>query len=120
MFEAIGRYRATDLDAHDRVYREWIRRRLWSGEAVGFVATRGRKALGSGVLWLRENQPRPGSGHLVVPYIMSMFVDPELRRSGVGGRIANSLLRWANRRRFPRVLLHASPSILPKPVTVEG
>jgi GNAT superfamily N-acetyltransferase len=55
------------------------------------------------------SQPRPvllGRGE--VPYILSMYTEPEFRRRGVASRLVREMVRWSKARGYGRVLLHAS------------
>ncbi len=108
MFEAVARYPPEALAQHDRRYRRWISERLRSGRAVGAIAEGPEGPCGSGVAWLREEQPRPGIPHRVVPYLMSIYVVPDQRGRGVGSAVTAWLVRWARARGFQRVVLHAT------------
>jgi GNAT superfamily N-acetyltransferase len=108
MFAAIGGFSEADLEAADLVYRRWIRPRLRSGRAWAVVARARGRAVGSAVVWLRDDQPRPGSPALRIPYILSVFVDPDFRGQGIASGMTQALVGWAARRGYPRVVLHAS------------
>lgn len=108
MFRAIGGFTRPDLDAADPVYRRWIAARLRTGRAVAVVARRGGAPVGSAVAWLREDQPRPGAPRRLVPYLMSVFVEPAERGRGIASRMTVFLLDWARESGYPRTVLHAS------------
>jgi len=108
MFAAIGGFSPADLEASDPVYRRWIRPRLRDGRAGAVVARSGDEPVGSAVIWLREDQPRPGAPKLLVPYIMSVYVDPRFRGLGIATQLTRALIAWAAQRGYFRVLLHAS------------
>jgi GNAT superfamily N-acetyltransferase len=109
MWEAIGGgFSPKELDRHDRAYRGWLRSRLASGSAGAVVAWEGSRAVGSGLVWLREDQPRPGTTRLKMPYILSIFTVPDRRGSGIATGVTRWLVAWARTRGYQRVLLHAS------------
>ncbi|HTT26305.1 MAG TPA: GNAT family N-acetyltransferase [Thermoplasmata archaeon] len=108
MFEAIGGFSAEDLDRADPRYRRWVRGRLANGRAEAVLAWLDGAAIGSAVIWYREDQPRPSSSALRVPYLMSVYVDPAYRGRGIATRLTEFLVARARTRGFPRVLLHAS------------
>lgn len=108
MFFAIGGHTTAELDRADPVYRRWIRARLAERRAVAMLATRQGRPVGSAVLWLREEQPRPGRGPPGLPYVMSVFVAPAERGQGIAGRLTDALVRWARSRGYGRITLHAT------------
>jgi GNAT superfamily N-acetyltransferase len=111
MWLDIGGRLRRDLDRADPVYRRWVRRETAARRFVGFVVedARGRPA-GSGAVWLVPTQPRPGrlGRKPRMPYVMSMFTEPAVRGRGVATRIVREMIRWARRRGYARIFLHAS------------
>lgn len=110
MFEEIGRRTKRAMDLHDRGYRRWARRGMRRREFFAFVVEGpdGRIA-GSGAIWLQPQQPRPGRlmvGRL--PYVLSMYTEPDARGRGVASRLVGRMVRWAAARGYPRIFLHAS------------
>jgi GNAT superfamily N-acetyltransferase len=87
----------------DRRYRAWARAHLKSGTLVGFIAGKAS----SGCVWLQPVQPRPG-GKSHVPYLLSMYTEPEWRGRGLATRIVGAAMRWCRARGFARMSLHAS------------
>ena len=109
MWTAIGHRTESEIRAHDRGYRRWLGPRLRSHEVVGIVAESPRELpLGSGLVWFRPDQPRPGFPRLVTPYILSMFTEPESRGRGIASGIVRRLVRACRDRGYPSVVLHAS------------
>lgn len=109
MWEAIGDHTEVELDAADREYRAWARRRLQTGRLVGFLAeTTDGAIVAGGCVWLRENQPRPGRNDRVIPYLLSMYTEPEHRGHGLATRIVREAIRWSRSRGYARLVLHAS------------
>ena len=109
MWEAIGDHTPEEHDRADAVYRRWARQRLKSGRLVGFlVETRSRHVVAGGCVWLRENQPRPGWEDRTMPYLLSMYTEPEYRGKGLATRIVREAVRWARANGFRRMTLHAS------------
>ncbi len=110
MWEAIGRGTPSELDAHDRRYRSWVRREVRAGRFAAYVAVEpDGTPLGSGGVWLMPAQPRPARRPAErLPYVLSMYTEPRARGRGVASAIVSALVRWSKARRFPRVTLHAS------------
>lgn len=110
MFGEIGGWSEPELDRHDAAYRRWFVRERRARRLFGFVidASDGEPA-GSGVVWLQPSQPRPARlSRCSMPYIMSMFTEREFRGRGVATRLVEEMVRWANRRGYRRIFLHAS------------
>ena len=95
--------------ATEKRTRKWIGDQLSKGNLVGLVvSTADGEVVGSGCIWLREEQPRPTSVRLVVPYLMSMYTVKGFRRQGVASLIVRGALEWCRKKNYERVLLHAS------------
>jgi GNAT superfamily N-acetyltransferase len=110
MFAEIGGRPPKQLRAHDPVYRRWILPRLRSGEIVMLLAqTADHRTVASGGIWFRPEQPRPGAPRTTVPYLFSMFTEPEYRRRGLARRIVRETLRICRKLGYARVVLHAAP-----------
>lgn len=113
MWQAIGTFSKGALEAGDAVYRRWLGRRLRSGEATAFVAeTEGHIPVGSGAVFLRDNDPVPG-GVSAIPHIISMFTDKAWRGRGVATGILKELVTWSKLRGFPGVTLTPAPKARP-------
>lgn len=109
MFAAMRRYTPEAHAIGDRAYRRWLIPRLRSGRFVAWLAvTRAGRAVAGGAVWLREEQPRPGVPAGLVPYLMSMYTESEYRGRGLAMGIVEVAARWARRRGFTWMLLHAS------------
>jgi len=100
---------AKQVEKHRKATRSWIRKQLSGGKLVGLIvkAPDGRVA-GSGCIWIRDEQPRPTSMRLEVPYLMSMYTEKEFRRRGVAKLIVKGALEWCRKHRYDRLVLHAS------------
>src|SRR6058998_2836186 len=109
MWRAIAGHTEPELDAADRVYRAWARHRLQTGKLVGFLAEAPDGSIvAGGCVWLRENQPRPGWEDQSMPYLMSMYTDPQFRGKGLATHIVKEAIRWSRAHGFRRIVLHAS------------
>ena len=109
MWTDIAHHTEAQISDHDLRYRPWAKRRLASGELAGVVAeTREGRAVASGLVWFRAEQPRPDFQGFESPYILSMFTEPAFRGRGVATRIVRELLTICRERGFPNVGLHAS------------
>jgi GNAT superfamily N-acetyltransferase len=97
------------IDEAEGWTREWTRKRLTETKLIGFIIkAKDGKVAGSGCIWLRDEQPRPTNPRMIVPYLMSMYTEPEFRRKGVAKLIVQSALKWCRERGYERVVLHAS------------
>ncbi len=109
MWRDISDRTEAELDAADPVYRRWARQRIQSGGLVGFVAeTSDGTAVASGVVWVRRQQPMPTWADGAVPYLLSMYTEPEHRGRGLATRIVREAVRWAKERGYRVMTLHAS------------
>jgi len=89
--------------------KRWIEAQLSRGSLIGLIVrTDDGEVVGSGCIWLREEQPKPTNMRLVVPYIMSMYTEKKFRRHGVASLIVKGALKWCKKRKYDRVVLHAS------------
>jgi GNAT superfamily N-acetyltransferase len=110
MWEEIGGRSRAELDRADPAYRRWVVRETRAHRFIGFLVEDGRgQVAGSGAVWLQPAQPRPGRlSRLRMPYILSMFTEPEFRGRGVASRIVRAMVRWATLHGYRRIFLHAS------------
>jgi GNAT superfamily N-acetyltransferase len=110
MWEEIGGRTRAELDRADPAYRRWVVRETRAGRFIGFVVEDPRsRVVGSGAVWLQPAQPRPGRlARLQMPYILSMYTEPEFRGRGVASRLVRAMVRWATLRGYRRIFLHAS------------
>ena len=109
MWEAMARFTREEHEAASRTYRRWLRPRLRSGTAAGFIVVEAPSVpVASGVVWLMDAQPRPGWAVTRQAYLMSIFTEPGARRHGHASRITRAAMRWARERRAERISLHAS------------
>jgi GNAT superfamily N-acetyltransferase len=108
MWEDIGGYEAKQLDAHDRLYRRWAREKIRTGKFIAWVAVRGGEVVASGAVWLQPTQPHPKVRLGPVPYLLSMYTEPEHRGNRLASRIVLETMRWARTEGYPRMTLHAS------------
>ena len=103
-----GYKRENELKAADQVYRRWAKERLKTGELIGFIVEADGKLAGSGCIWLRPRQPKPGNTKGVQPYLLSMYTEHAYRGKGVATKIVREAVRWAKAKGFPQMTLHAS------------
>jgi GNAT superfamily N-acetyltransferase len=109
MFAEIGARTPRQLVTHDRVYSRWILPRLRSGDVIVLlVETPDRGVVASGGIWFRPEQPRPEAPKSRVPYLFSMFTEPEYRGRGFARQIVREAVRIARGRGYRRVVLHAA------------
>ncbi len=103
-----GYKKKAELKAADQVYRRWAKERLKTVELIGFVVEADRQTAGSGCVWLRSRQPKPGNAKGVQPYLLSMYTEHPFRGMGVATKIVKEAVRWAKSKGFPQMTLHAS------------
>ena len=109
MFEEMRHPSEAQHRAADSTYRRWARSRLRSGKLRGvLVIAPGGKVAAGGCVWLREVQPAPGRAARVMPYLMSMYTEPEFRRRGLASLIVKDSMNWARKNGYARMTLHAS------------
>ena len=99
----------TEVRVTEKGTRKWIGDQLSRGKLIGLIVrTAGGEVVGSGCIWLREEQPRPTNMSLVVPYLMSMYTVKKFRRQGVASLIVNGALKWCREQKYDGIVLHAS------------
>ncbi len=109
MWEEIHPDRIQTVRESADVVREWVRGLLEQGKYVGFIAELPDGTLaGSGALWLRPEQPRPGRKGAELPYLLSMYTNPGFRNSGVASAIVREAILWSKQNGYYRIYLHAS------------
>jgi GNAT superfamily N-acetyltransferase len=114
MFAEMGGRTHQRLTAHDRVYRRWMGSRLASGELIVLaIEAPGRGIVASGGIWFRPEQPRPETSRQDVPYLLSMYTEPEFRGQGLAARIVREAVRICRRKGYKRITLHAAPRARP-------
>jgi len=98
-----------EVRATERGTRKWIVDKLSQGRLIGFIVRApGGEVAGSGCIWLREEQPRPNTMRLEIPYLMSMYTEKEYRRKGVAKLVVREAIKWCRRHNYDRLSLHAS------------
>ena len=109
MWEDIHDFRRRDLEIGDRAYRKWLVDMIKKGRLFGFVAVANTNRIaGSGCVWLRENQPRPGSFKPLMPYLLSMYTDPKFRRMGIASKIVKEAMKSFKSKGYRTMTLHGS------------
>jgi len=109
MFKEMSRPTAKQLDEMDESYRRWARDLMGRRLFRGYIVMTGRKKVAaSGCVWLREQQPSPGHGPEMVPYVLSVYTEREFRRKGLASMILKESMAWARKKGYPMILLHAS------------
>jgi GNAT superfamily N-acetyltransferase len=110
MWAEIGGSTPRQLAAHGRVYKRWLLPRLASGEVIVLlVEAKNGNVVASGGIWFRDQQPIPKLPQFAVPYLFSMFTEPEFRGRGLAGWIVRESIRISRARGYRRVVLHAAP-----------
>jgi GNAT superfamily N-acetyltransferase len=108
MWRDLGAREQGELDRADKVYAQWARSRMKSGNLMGWVAENDGKVLGGGCVWLQPVQPRPGYKLMIQPYLLSMYTEPRHRGLGVASGVVKKALGWCRKNRFAQLRLHAS------------
>lgn len=107
MWEEMGILPRGGADPSAANYRSWLTARL-GGEVVGWVADDRGRPVASGLLWWQACQPRPRVPSGVIPYLMSLYVEPTARRAGLARAITQAAIERAGAQGHPRIGLHAS------------
>jgi len=108
MWFDMGYKNKAELEAADKSYRRWTKERLKSGELIGFIVESNGQIAGSGCIWLRSRQPKPGNAKGGQPYLLSMYTEHPFRGKGIATKIVRESIRWAKAKGFPQLSLHAS------------
>jgi GNAT superfamily N-acetyltransferase len=109
MFEAIGSVAPTDGPVLEEAVRGYIERAMPAGTFYAWVVECSAGIVAGGGLQLRTLMPRPGyvAGE-PEGLIVSMWTEPDFRRRGLGRRVLEAMLAWAEERGIRRLTLHAS------------
>lgn len=109
MWEDMGIKGDAKLSEADRVYKSWARKQLKNGTLKGWVAeNRDGAVVAGGCLWLRPVQPSPGFSKGLLPYLMSMYTQPDYRGRGIASQIVKEAVRWTKNNGYTSMRLHAS------------
>lgn len=112
MFQGMGYADVPLLAKHEVVFRRWARPLMGSGRLVGFlVETKSSVPLivAGGLVWVRNWQPHPTWARAYVPYLLNVYTHPKFRGRGLATMITHAAMQWARDRKFPHMVLHASP-----------
>lgn len=110
MFEEIRPDKKEYLQDFDTVTEKWIARKLNDSNFLAFIAKNDSgTVVGSGCILIKEDQPRPANLRIQVPYLLSMYTEPEFRGKGVGSMIVRKVIEWSKDNGYDRIDLHASP-----------
>ncbi|MDA4126881.1 MAG: GNAT family N-acetyltransferase [Thaumarchaeota archaeon] len=109
MFEDMHSPPIKDLAIHDVAFPIWARTEIKSRRLFCFlVETDDGRTVGGATLWLREVQPYPGFAGGKIPYLMSVYTEPEFRGRGVATLVTKHAMDWAKENGYPSMSLHAS------------
>ena len=109
MFEDMHSPPSKDHAIHDRAFPGWAKRELRAKKLFCFlVETKDGRTVGGATLWLREVQPYPGFKGGMVPYMMSVYTEPDFRGRGAGTFVIKHTMNWARKHGFHSMSLHAS------------
>jgi len=109
MFDDMHSPPPKDHAIHDKAFPGWARREMRAKRLHCFlVETDDGRTVGGGTLWLREVQPYPGFAGGKIPYLMSVYTEPEFRGKGVATMVTKHAINWAKEHGYPSMTLHAS------------
>jgi GNAT superfamily N-acetyltransferase len=108
MWKTIGMRNKRSLDEADQVYTRWVKSRMKNETLMGWLARARGKVVGGGCVWLQPIQPMPGYNRMLQPYVLSMYTEPSFRGQGVASAIIDEACRWARKKKFPVIRLHAA------------
>jgi GNAT superfamily N-acetyltransferase len=109
MFESMQSFSPEEHAVGDREYRRWAKRLMSKRGFVGWIAeTAAGRPVAGGAVWLREHLPRPGKAAQKIPYLISMYTEPEFRGRGLASRIVKEAMHWSQRNGHAVMTLHAS------------
>ncbi|MGI0090163.1 MAG: GNAT family N-acetyltransferase [Nitrososphaerales archaeon] len=109
MFEDIVRRSPNEHAVADRLYRKWIVDMIRKKRFAAFLAvTEEGGYVAGGCVWIRETQPSPRYPLLRMPYLLSMYTEPEFRGIGLAARIVKVAMNWSKKKGYSMMSLHAS------------
>jgi GNAT superfamily N-acetyltransferase len=110
MLQEIQPRKTNELKKTDSMYRKWLRYMFRKRRIVCFLAINQlQKAVGGGCVWIRDAPPSPWTGsRLRVPYLMSMYTEPNCRGLGIASAIVKCAMAWCKKMKYNRMTLHAS------------
>ncbi len=109
MFEDMHSPPSKDHAVHDNAFPGWAKREIRAKRLFYFLveADDGR-TVGGATLWLREVQPYPGFAGGKIPYLMSVYTEPDSRGKGVATLVIKHAMNWAKEHTYPSMSLLAS------------
>ena len=57
---------------------------------------------------MRNKHPSPWSVSTTMPYLMSVYTEPNFRRKGLATRITKEAMKWCRKKGYSSLSLHAS------------
>ncbi|MHB1907854.1 MAG: GNAT family N-acetyltransferase [Nitrososphaerales archaeon] len=110
MFEDLRHRTRREHLVGDRAYRKFVLEMLARKTFACFVVeTKDREIVASGCVWLRERQPHPGkTSPSKEAYLMSMYTKKEHRGKGFATKIVKEAIKWAKKKGYSSLNLHAS------------
>jgi GNAT superfamily N-acetyltransferase len=101
----------SDDEGYEERFASWyeqeaFRRLNWLAEDDG-------RAVGMMNLVIFERMPRPGSDSGRWGYLANAYVRPDYRNQGIGARLIDAILAYADGRGFARVVLSPSQRAIP-------
>jgi GNAT superfamily N-acetyltransferase len=109
MFMDAGHDDSSVLDLVSERFEPWVKERILQDRYLGWLAViDGRVVAGLGLLLL-DWPPHPlDPSQSLRAYLLNMYVEPEHRRQGIGGRLMELALDEARRRKIRVTALHAT------------
>lgn len=98
---------AATQEEFTRLFSAWARENRASHRCV--IALRGTAVVGMAWLAVVQRVPTPNARRRLSGDVQSVYVRPEERDGGIGGRLVDSVLRLAAQLRLERVTVHSSP-----------
>ena len=109
MFRDMGHADEAALDAMNANFIPWVRRKLESGEYVGWFALAEDGEIVAGVgLWLMDWPPHMVGPGMPRANILNVYTRPDWRRKGLARELIRKALDWCREKGIRTVILHAS------------
>jgi GNAT superfamily N-acetyltransferase len=109
MFEDMYAPPAKDHAIADKAFPGWAKREMKVKRLFCFLVENDEgRTVGGATLWLREVQPYPGFAGGKIPYLMSVYTEPDLRGKGIASLVTKHCMDWAKEHGYPSMTLHAS------------
>jgi GNAT superfamily N-acetyltransferase len=106
-----GHTEEATLDAMSAAFRSWLRRKMESGEFLGWFALAPDSSIAGGIgLWLMDYPPSMRATGGWRANIINVYTEPSHRRRGMARCLMQAALDWCAANCIGGIVLHATPA----------